>query len=526
MWKKLIAWPVLLFFMCCFLIPQKVMAVDNQEIEALKAQVKQLMQRIGELEKRQAQKVSKTKVYWKNGFRIEHKDGKGHEYKFRFRTGIQLRYTYAFTDDSIRYNGSPTGDNHDTTENYSSFDMRRLRFFVDGTAPNRDWKYYVHVQLEPKSANVHDAFIQWQRFKTFRVEFGRMKIPAFGMEYWQSGFMQNGTDRTIFTGDSEYDQDIFGNRTYDFPGSNARLRVSKHRLKNLFPAGGFLLYRSQGINANGYIDMFGKKQFLCYWLGVYNGRDTKQFSNLDSDMLYSLRVGLNLLPGSDPKGPMGPNTFKNYFMQGDYGYNMRPALALIFSTFYDREKTETYYDYQNDADKGFMTSGTAWHDTDNFGASATLLFRYMGFSFDTEYAWEQFEQSKTSYDESHFNRWAARLNMGYFLVPKRLEAVFKYAYVRRLAGNNVLKSLRSGLGLVKTTDGYAIEDNLQQFVWGLNYYLHGFNQYITFDVSWLHRGLESGVAEAQGLGLDATKFAAHPDDQNDVRLRVMYQFLF
>jgi len=437
-----------------------------------------------------------------------------------------MRYTYAFTDKSIRYNNSPTGDKYDTTENYSNFDMRRLRFFVDGTAPNKDWKYYVHVQLEPSSANVHDAIIRWQHFKTFRVQFGRMKIPAFGMEYWQSGFMQNGTDRTIFTVDSEYDKDIFGNRTYDFPGSNARLRVGHHRLKNLFPAGGFLLYRSQGISVDGYVDMFGKKQFLCYWLGVYNGRDTKQFSNLDSDMLYSLRIGLNLLPGSDPKGPMGKNTFNNYLMQGDYGYNIRPALALIFSTFYDREKTKTYYNYINDATIGFMQAQSGWHDTDSFGASATLLFRYMGFSFDTEYAWEQFEQGKTSYDETCWNRWAARLNIGYFFIPKKLEAVFKYAYVRRLAGNNVLKSLRSGLGLVKTVDGYAVEDNLQQYVWGINYYLHGFNQYVTFDVSWLHRGLKSGVAEAQNLGLDQTKFTTSPDDQNDIRLRVMYQFLF
>ncbi len=78
--------------------------------------------------------------------------------------------------------------------------MRRLRFIIDGTAPNQDWKYHVHVQLEPSSANVHDAFIRWQHFKTLRVQFGRMRLPAFGMEYWQSGFMQNGTARTIFTG--------------------------------------------------------------------------------------------------------------------------------------------------------------------------------------------------------------------------------------------------------------------------------------------------------------------------------------
>ncbi|HIE33348.1 MAG TPA: hypothetical protein EYP81_04805, partial [Thermodesulfobacteriaceae bacterium] len=177
---------------------------EQEEIEALKAQVRMLLKRIEELEKRQAQTEKAVeskapvnwKAYWKNGFRIEYKNPeKNREYKFRFRTGIQLRYTYMVRDEDF------SGGN----ENYSSFNMRRLRFFVDGTAPNKDWKYYVHVQLEPKSkVNVHDAFVIWQKYAPFfRVQFGRMKIPAMSMEYWQSGFKQNGTDRTIFTDDGE-----------------------------------------------------------------------------------------------------------------------------------------------------------------------------------------------------------------------------------------------------------------------------------------------------------------------------------
>jgi len=196
---------VIIFFFWVLLWTGAARAMSQEEeIRQLKAQVQMLLKRIEELEKRQAQTekaVEKKapvnwRAYWKNGFRIEYKNPeKNREYRFRFRTGIQLRYTYLSRDEDF------SGGN----ENYSSFNMRRLRFFVDGTAPNRDWKYYVHVQLEPKSkVNVHDAFVIWKKYAPFfKVQFGRMKIPAMSMEYWQSGFKQNGTDRTIFTDDSE-----------------------------------------------------------------------------------------------------------------------------------------------------------------------------------------------------------------------------------------------------------------------------------------------------------------------------------
>ncbi|NPA49636.1 MAG: hypothetical protein GXO20_06600, partial [Thermodesulfobacteria bacterium] len=82
----------------------------DAEIEALKQQVQMLLKRIEELEKKQVQTEKAVeekapvnwKAYWKNGFRIEYKDPKkNREYKFRFRTGIQLRYTYLDRDNDI-----------------------------------------------------------------------------------------------------------------------------------------------------------------------------------------------------------------------------------------------------------------------------------------------------------------------------------------------------------------------------------------------------------------------------------------
>ena len=499
------------------------------ELEKKQAETEKLNQRIQVVEEKQivAEKAPKMKAYWKNGFRIEYKDPENErEYKFRFRTGIQFRYTYVDTDDDILFNGSATGKNVDHTENYSSFNMRRLRFYVDGTAPTRDWKYYVQIQLEPQgSVNAHDAIIQWQKHKEFKIQFGRIKIPAFGLEFWQSGFGQNGTDRTIFTGDSEYDRNIFGNRVYDFPGSNARLRVGNQRLRNGFSTGGFTLYRSQGFNINGYLDILNKKDFLTYWLGVYNGRDTRGFNNDDDEMLYTMRFGLNFLPGSDPEGPMGPKAFKNYSAQGDYGFNTTPLAAFIASFFWDRDKTKTNYIVSADAGTGFMDTASLVHDIENYGFSGTLLFRYLGFSADLEYAWEEFIQEGS--DEEAWRRQGARLNLGYFIIPKKWEIVSKIAFVERIKNNDLKDSIKSGLGLVKLKDGFTVEESLEQYILGLNYYLHGFNQYITADLCWYHRNFDKvSTREANALGLDPASFSLSPDDQDEIRFRVMYQHLF
>ncbi len=510
-----------LFFLALVVSPSKATSTE-EEIKALKAQVQMLLKRIEELEKKQAQEkalkseTSRCRAYWKNGFRIEYKElEKNREYRFRFRTGIQLRYTYLSRDEDIK-NGN---------ENYSSFTMRRLRFYVDGTAPNRDWKYYVHVQLEPKSAvNVHDAFVIWQKYKEFRVQFGRMKIPGLDMEYWQSGFMQNGTDRTIFTSDGE--------NYWPYDGGTHYLTTGGHLKDNGFPIGGMLNYRSQGILLNGYLDMFQKKQFLCYWFGLYNGRDTQGSKNTHSDdMLYSFRIGINWLPGSDPRGPMGPMTFHNYTMQGDYGYNTTPALATIFSGFWTKDRRTVYYDgYNFDGyNQGEEKTGFP-HDIENYGFDFTVLFRYLGFSMDAEWAWEEFiqnpDQSVASVPQETWDRWAMRLNLGYFFVPRKWEAVFKYAYFVRLIGNNPYHSLASGLGLVNLADGkYGVEKYMQQFILGLNYYFHGFNQYITFDVSLLQRKIDAADAsEATLVGLTPDQFESQ--FENDWRFRVMFQQFF
>ncbi len=537
----------IIIFATCFLFVCGIVPVfaggiaPDQELADLKAQMRAMMERIKELEAQKQpapqtssaevqelqkkvsdleaykKQASQTKAYWKNGFRLEYKpNNSDYEYKMRIRAGIQFRYTYVSTDNDIPSN----------REDYSSLIARRLRLFVDGTAPTKDWKYFMHIQLEPNGGvNTHDAFIQWQKYKFARVQFGRMKIP-YSIEYWQSGFMQNGADRTIFTGDSEADKDAFGTKTYDIPGDNARLRVGNHLDKNNgFPTGGMLLYRSQGINVNGNVDMFGLKQFLSYWVGIYNGRDTRGFTNGNADMLYVGRLGINFMSGSDPKGPLGPKGLKNYFMQGDYGYNTKPLASFVMASFYDRDTVQKIYDPVG-ASSNYGSTVSYEHDTDNYGFDGCFLFRYMGFSADVEAGWEEFIQAPGKSIEQTWDRWGARVNLGYFIVPRKWEVTFKFAHMNRLDNANLENSLASGLGLVELDDGYAIEKDMQQYRAGINWYLHGFNQYISAEVGLFHRNFDQiSATEVANLGFTGAISDADKS-QDDFRFRIQYQHFF
>jgi hypothetical protein len=479
---------------------------SENEIKKLKEQVQKLLKRIEELEEKQkradqkmAKREEKEEKEEKDRFKLKAKMGEGvsvespdGQLKFRIRAAVQFRYSYLWFDKDIAENN----------EDWSNFFMRRLRLFFDGNIPNKDWQYFLHIQLEPRNdVNVHDGYIQWQHFSFARLQFGRMKIP-YGLEFCQSGFLLNGVERTIFSGETDVDgkaRDIFGNRLSPFwPGGNANFPVSGHTLSGtLFPVGGLMLYRSQGINVNGDINVFGQKGFFQYWLGVYNGRDTQGGWNHTNDMLYVARVAIN---------PFGKY---NLFNQGDLDYSLSPKLSFLLSGYQYQDRANSYYD---DEGKGYEEK----YDIKDYGFNVASLFRYRGFSIDAEFGWETFEQKGDKIcNDNSWERLGYRFNLGYFFIPKKWEITTKFAYVERLRDNTKADSLLSGLGLIEMSDGImGVEKDLQQYTIGINWYIYGHAMKISADYSYLVRNLA----------------AAEPfysiDDQHDHRLRLMYQFHF
>jgi phosphate-selective porin OprO/OprP len=266
-----------------------------------------------------------------------------------------------------------------------------------------------------------------------------------------------------------------------------------------FPLGGLHLYRSQGVQLQGEINLFEQDGFLQYWAGVYNGRSSKGFPNHDSSHLWVGRISLN---------PFGKY---NLLQQGDIDYSKTPKACFLVSGFYDADRLSQVRS---------STDGKAQsvdpYNYKNSGYDLAALVRYKGFSADAEYGYERFEQDRQ--DGDTWNRFGYRFDAGYFIIPKKLEVVARYAYVERMEDNNVAKSNASGLGLVSVNGGTnnAIEKNLQEYTVGLNYYFYGHNLKLFVDYSYLIRDL----AEVPGATVPVD------DDQHDNRFRTMMQFYF
>lgn len=499
-WCSVLA--VIVFSLSVWVFPALAASQDT-EIEQLKKEVNKLLNRIEDLEKKQS--VTDTKVIetekkaaeaGKGGLQAGYDKGfyiKTPDENFLLKTNVFLQFRYTFLDFDREVNAN--------NENWSNFFVRRARVFFSGNAPNKDWTYYFHIQLEPQSAvNLHDVYVTWKKYPYAQIQFGRAKIP-YGLHFWQSASLLNGVERSILSGETDADGK---DDTRKWPGGNANFQVSTEDSITKYPVGGFNLFRSQGVQLQGDINLFGQDGFLQYWAGVYNGRNTKGSVNIDSSHLWSGRISIN---------PFGKY---NLLQQGDLDYSKTPKVCFLISGFSNTDRLTKYRSNTTDADNdGYGDSESATYDIKGTGYNIAGLFRYRGFSTDAEYGYDRLEQKRSG--GYTWDRFGYRVDAGYFLIPKKFEVVARYAYVERLKDNTKEKSLASGLGLVSVNGGTnnAIEDNLREYTVGLNYYLYGHNLKLSVDYSYLMRELTP------------TPTATVPvDDQHDNRFRTMVQFYF
>jgi Phosphate-selective porin O and P len=482
---------------------------QSEEIERLKGEIQKiqeqyktdmqrLMNRIEDLEKKQEEKIVKPaepekkiveaekpvlQAGYDKGFYIKTSDE-----NFLLKTNIFLQFRYDYIDFDKMVNAN--------SENWSNFYIRRARVIFSGNAPNKDWTYFFHIQLEPTSAvNLHDAYGTWKKYSYAQIQFGRAKLP-YGLHFWQSASLLNGVDRSIFSGETDADgkQD-----SRKWPGGNANFQVSNEDSVTKFPLGGFNLFRSQGVQLQGDIDLLGQNGFLQYWAGVYNGRNTKDTPNLDTAPLWVGRISIN---------PLGKY---NLLQQGDIDNSQTPKVCFLISGFYNIDRLKQI---RSETDGKQQSVNT--YQIEGSGYDLAAVFRYKGFSLDAEYAYDRLEQDR--HGGNTWDRFACRFDAGYFIIPKKFEVIARYAYVERMEDNNVAKSNASGLGLVSVNSGTnnAIERNLQEYTVGLNYYFYGHNLKLFVDYSYLIRNL-TGVPGAA---------APVDDDQHDNRFRTMMQLYF
>ncbi len=154
------------------------------------------------------------------------------------------------------------------------------------------------------------------------------------------------------------------------------------------------------------------------------------------------------------------------------------------------------------------------------------MARYRGFSADLEWATETFKlDDATLVGENQFDRGGWRAQFGYFLKPKKVEAVARYAEVERLKNATPVAARNSGLGLAKVLNSAgtyqdALEGKMTEMTFGLNWYLsNSAHQHVIFvDYSRMGRqfgGFVSGNSIMGGV-----------PDQKDDRVRAMLQLKF
>jgi len=491
-----------IFSLTAWVLPAK--AADQGEIEQLKKQMERqtedltiLKKKIEGLEKKQAEPQTVTGEAGKKVAEVDKKGilagyDKGFYVKtpdenFLLKTNLllQFRYTYLPFDRTVNSNN----------EDWSNFFLRRARVYFSGNAPNKDWTYYFHIQLEPTGAvNLHDAIVTWKQYPYAQVQIGRAKLP-YGLHFWQSASLLNGIERSIFSGETDPDGK---EDTKKWPGGNSNFQVSNEDSVTKFPLGGLHLFRSQGVQLQGDINLFDEDGFLQYWAGVYNGRNSKGLPNHDSSHLWVGRISIN---------PFGKY---NLLQQGDIDNSTTPKVCFLVSGFYD---TDRLSQVRSSTDGKAQSVNS--YDYKGSGYDLAALFRYKGFSADAEYGYDRFEQDRQG--GNTWNRFGYRFDTGYFVIQKKFEVVARYAYVERLKDNTLEKSNTSGLGLVSVNGGTnnAIEDNLQEYTVGLNYYLYGHNLKLFVDYSYLTRELSQVPGSTVSV-----------DDQHDNRYRAMMQFYF
>ncbi|MEW6337583.1 MAG: porin, partial [Acidobacteriota bacterium] len=416
---------------------------------------------------------------YKGGFKLTTENNK---FSLRLFSAIQFRYSFVQFDDMVKGN----------TEDYSNFYTRRARIWWDGHAYSPKFTYYFHLQLEPQGAvNLHDAWINYKFNDLFQIGLGRNKVP-YSLEFLHSGFGLDGVDRTIFSGETDVDA---GGGFSKWPGSNSGFPLSTTNANTGFPTGGMALFRSQGISINGLKGGKDKPTFE-YQVGVWNGRDKRARSNEDDRHLYTARVGFHPLGQID------------WLFCGDFAYTEKPKFS-VWAAAYTESGLRT-----KDAAGASVTP----YETEDTGYNLSAMFNFKNFSAEAEWSEESYDMDRNVAGVWDFDRGGWRFNLGYFIVPTRVQIVARHSEVERMQNPTAEKAKNSGLNLPQVWNGTkyvdALEKLLTETTAGVNFFFGAGHQHkLFFDVSLLTRQFEpyNGFA---------------PDDQEDKRFRSMLQFKF
>jgi phosphate-selective porin OprO/OprP len=399
---------------------------------------------------------------------VSYKEGKG----FVFQTGdgrfeldiggrVQVRYTLFDLDED--FVNAPGG-----REDTQSIDIPRARFWAQGRMYYPGLTYMLQVDFTGSGGDIlRDAFLDYLPIPEIGVRAGQFKTMYARQEMTSSG-RQQFVDRSIATNAMRLERQL-----------------------------GAILYGT------------GFQQKLEYYSGLFNGNGRNR-TNTDTNFAYVTRLVAN---------PFGPMPYE----ESDVTYSDTPLMALGGSYVYNKVRgdeisTAARLD-PNDSTK--IVTGTTvgqqapilrtvqpfFNSVQNLGRvgvnfnqwGADWAMRWRGFSAAAEYYFAAIDTNRVltappfGPDPGDFNAAGWYAQAGYFLIPKKLEAAFRWS---ELDPND------------------DVDHNDQREIRGaLGYYFNGHNFKIQGDVGSLRN---EGQRERSGnVGV-----------QNNMEYRVQVQFIF
>jgi len=296
---------------------------------------------------------SGAKVYWNDGTRLEFPD---QGFTTKINTLIQNRYTFTDADESSG------------AKNTSSFDIKKARIIISGTAMHNEFNYQLETDFVGASGtggvrqpNVLNVFIAWKPCDPTELKMGQFKT------YVSRQF--NTSDQYLQFADRSQVSDYFSLGRQVGLGDTTTL--SDGMLK---------------INA-----------------GIFNGRSDGEGINLPGvDTKHTGVIAVR----ANPMGQMNP------FEEGDVGSTEATAISL--------GAAYAYSDAHNDLGAGNGLESTALHTI-----SVDGNVKSQGFSFHGEFFYNKFDPDFGASSEPIGFYGQA----GYFFEPQTWEVAVRYGMI-------------------------------------------------------------------------------------------------
>ena len=310
---------------------------------------------------------------------LDYKLGKGFTFtapgdKFQLSLGGRLQARYTFTD----------GDDDTTTPEASKWEVRRMKFWMNGFAYTKDLTYLLQADFTQGSSAklLEHAYLNYRLIDEVQILAGQTKVP-FGRQWLNSSGSQQFVDRSTasdtfrpgYDAGAKLNGDLVGGlATYEFgvyggAGQSLRGRQRRqHRQRHCRPR---------------HVNPFGKMAY--------------SESDLDNSPKPLLSIGADYYGNTLKKTAATTLEVNNVTLAGTSGW-----LGKGLSTFNASEKV----------------------DVDTFGVDAA--FKWMGASAQAEYL-KGVADGKTSGKKLLAHGYYAQV--GYCIIPQTLELAARYSFV-------------------------------------------------------------------------------------------------